>query len=432
MAGDIGPAVGYGRSMGVGVAPMLPLALIVLAGCVSSDTVVQEPEQVERSSTRTIELAGAEAGLHLPPEATDAAPVVVMLHGTEGDRTRLDPLASAVAAGGALVYVPPWPVIDQVAAYPEDEGGEPLRRQSEAVVCTLREIRRTTSQLGGDPENITVVGHSGGGWIGARVALVDEPPWPGIDCDAEIDHRPQRFIGLAGDYWGIYQYGRHPRYAPYDLLAIEPTNIDLETWVLFGHNDDSVWFDASRQLVHHAHSAGIATRLITGDWDHVAPLDPEGPAGRYTAELISAVVHEEADESRTPDDTAATLVLASEGGCTYSGPSTWPLDEELVLRVENRQDADASFGLVSVRPDVDLSDAQLLENDDETNPYDFDWRDRASFFRLEPDATQVVPFVFAEGDQRFVLYCQPGSEAEPPWANRVLPAGVLTPDGWQQ
>jgi hypothetical protein len=324
-------------------------------------------------------------------------------------------------------------VIDQVAVYPEHEGSEPFRRQSEAVVCTLREIRRTTAELGGDPDDITVVGHSGGGWMGARVALVDEPPWPGIDCDEGIDHRPQRFVGLAGDYWGGHQYGPSHTdvYAPYDVLAIEPTNTDLEMWLLSGHKDNSVWFDSSLELVHHVRAAGIATHLITGDWNHVAPLDPTDPAGRYTADLISAIVHDEADEWRTPDATDATLVLAADGRCTYSGPSTWSLDELLVLRVENRQDDRAAFGLVSVRPDADLTDGELLDTDDETDPTAFDWRDRVGFFHLDAETAEVIPFVFAEGDQRFVLYCKPGPDADPRWANLVLPAAVLTPDGGQ-
>ena len=49
-----------------------------------------------------------------------------------------------------------------------------------------------------------------------------------------------------------------------------------------------------------------------------------------------------------------------------------------------RQDDRAAFGLVSVRPDVDLTDGELLD-----------------------------------------------TGADPRWANRVLPAAVLTPDGWQ-
>ena len=127
---------------------MLTAVMIGLAGCGSPDRGAssEQTSTTDPGSPQTIELAGNEADVHLPPESTEAAPVVVMLHGTEGDRTRMNPLAAAVAARGALVYVPSWPVIDQVAGFPEEEGAEPFRRQSEAVICALPRDPRTTSE----------------------------------------------------------------------------------------------------------------------------------------------------------------------------------------------------------------------------------------------------------------------------------------------
>jgi len=125
-----------------------------------------------------------------------------MLHGTAADRSRMHGLAAAVAERGALVYVPSWPVIGTAQPYTVAEGGEPYRRQSEAVICLLRRIRSEAADLRGDPDDVTVVGHSGGAMVGARVAMIDEPPWPGIDGDDGIDHAPVRFIGLGGDYEG--------------------------------------------------------------------------------------------------------------------------------------------------------------------------------------------------------------------------------------
>ena len=47
-------------------------------------------------------------------------------------------------------------------AFAEDEGDEPFRRQSEAVICMLREVRRTASDVGGDPDDPLVhVGRGG-------------------------------------------------------------------------------------------------------------------------------------------------------------------------------------------------------------------------------------------------------------------------------
>jgi predicted esterase len=215
----------------------------------------------------------------------------------------LEPLAAEVAQTGALVYLPTWPVIDQVRPFPEDEGDEPYRRQSEAVICVLRDVKRTAAELGGDPGDVTLVGSSGGAMVGARVAIVAEPPWPGIDCDAGIDHRPERFIGLAGDYEGLYQYATPgwELYRPHDVLTIEPTNPDLDVWLLHGQNDESVGVRMSARFVDHLAQAGIDARLLTTDSDHVAQLDMSSPAGEFTAARIVAIIHGRAEPQWWPD-----------------------------------------------------------------------------------------------------------------------------------
>ena len=68
------------------LAPMLGVMAIVLGGCSASDAPAAEQDStVDPTSPRTIELAGTEASVHSPPVGTEAAPVVVMLHGTGGD-----------------------------------------------------------------------------------------------------------------------------------------------------------------------------------------------------------------------------------------------------------------------------------------------------------------------------------------------------------
>ncbi len=227
-----------------------------------------------------VDVGGSETDIHLPVASDRAVPVVAMLHGTANERSRMAELASAVADDGALVYVPAWPVIDQVEPFLEEQGDELYRKQSEAVICMLRSIKTTAADLGGDPADLTVVGHSGGGMIGARVAIVDEPPWPGIDCNADVDHRPTRFIGLAGDYQGWYQYSlpHGDIYAPYDVFSLEPTNLDLEVRLLQGHNDTTLNVFSSALLIDHLRSAGIDAELLTTDSSHAAPLDIDGAA----------------------------------------------------------------------------------------------------------------------------------------------------------
>ena len=96
--------------------------------------------------------------------------------------------------------------------------------------------------------------------------------------------------------------------------------------------------------------------------------------------------------------------------------------------LENREGIDTWFALVSVRQDADETDAQLLEGGGHLGLGDPDWVDYGGFVQLEPRSSSLLRFVFAEGDQRFTLYCHPDPAADHPWANWMFPAGVLTPD----
>lgn len=351
-----------------------------------------------------------------------------MLHGTAADRALMEPLALAVAETRALVYVPSWPVIDQVAPFPEAEGDEPFRRQSESVICTLRSVKRTADQLGGDPSDLTLVGHSGGGMIGARVAMVDEVPWPGIDCDADVDHRPNRFIGLAGDYEGDYQYARTQSvaYAPYDVMALELTNRDLDVWLMHGHNDDSVNLWSSALLADHLAEAGIEPHLLTIDDGHAAPLDPSTPVGRFTADRIAAIVHDRPEPAWWPDGVAdATLRLGSDDTCRYDGPETWPTDRAITIQLENATTVDASFVLVSVRSDVEITRDEALTADGILGVDDPEWVDSGGFRPVPPAETRMLRFAFVEADQTFVLYCHIENDAAHPRAGWMFPAALL-------
>lgn len=412
-----------------------------IVACTATDEDSREPSATDAPRPpasdggrvlRDIDVGGSPADLFLPPDTgTDGdAPVVMMLHGTEGDRSHMEPLAEAVAEDGALVYVPTWPVIDQVAAFPEDQGDEPFRAQSEAVVCALRHIRRTASEHGGDPGDLTVVGHSGGGMIGARVSIVADPPWPGIDCDSDVDHRPTRFIGLAGDYEGWYQYAQQRRdlYAPYDVLTLEPTNVDVEVWLLHGHNDDAVNVSSSGLLQDRLRDAGIDAQLLTTDSTHAALVDTATPAGRFTADRISSIVHGVPEEVWWPPGPIdATLSFGADDTCSYEGPATWPSDLAMTIRFANRALHDTSFALVSIRTDADPSVEEVLAGEGELGVDDPDWVDWGGFRRVPPGESRTMRFAFVEADQRFVLYCHPEHWTDHPRANWMYPAALLAP-----
>lgn len=384
---------------------------------------------------RDIDVGGIPGDLFLPAD-TDAAddtgvPVVVMLHGTEGERDHMELLAEAVAEDGALVYVPTWPVIDQAAPFPEEDGDEPFRAQSEAVVCALRHVRRTATEHGGDPADLTVVGHSGGGMIGARVSMVGELPWPGIDCDSDLDHRPTRFIGLAGDYEGTYQYARTYRdlYAPYDVLTLDPTNTDLEVWLLHGHNDDAVNVFTSALFEDHLRAAGIDVRMLTTDSTHAAIVDTTTPAGRFTADRISEILHRSPDARWWPPDAVdATVRFDEDLSCTYDGPDTWPPDRAMTFRLVNDSDLGTAVALVSIRSDAEPSLADVLERGGGVlgvdNP---DWVDWGGFRPVPPGENRTMRFALVEADQTFVVYCHVQPWNDHARAGWMYPTAVLSP-----
>jgi dienelactone hydrolase len=269
------------------------VTLLVGAACSTDDDDSYPPSSAPGGVEFDVDLGGSTIADVFEPGARDEglSPIVVMLHGTAAERSRLHDLARRVAADGVLVYVPSWPVIDQAQGYP-DETDEPYRQQAEVVVCALRHIRRTSSERGGDPDDLTVFGHSGGALVGAQVAMVSEPPWPGIDCDAGTSHAPQRFIGSAGDYNGRYQLsGVAPAGAfdPYDPTSIEPTNTDLEVRLIHGLSDDTLGASESSEFLGHVLSSGLDAELISTDSGHGEMIDPSTPAGEFVAEQVVAL-----------------------------------------------------------------------------------------------------------------------------------------------
>lgn len=356
----------------------------------SSGTETTPGSTIGGAVIRNADVGGNEADI-FPPRADETpAPVVIMLHGTLGDRTRMEPLATAVAERGALVVVPSWPVIDQAAPFPESEGDEPYRQQSEAVICALCDVKQTASEFGGDPTNVTLLGHSGGGMIGARVAIVDEPPWPGIDCD---------------------------------------TNLDLDVWLLHGHNDDAVNVWSSALFADHLEAAGLDPHLLTTDSTHAAPLDPEIPAGRFAADRIDAIIHDRPETDWWLDGASdASLRLDADDSCTYDGPETWPTDRAMRIEIENGTDVDASFAMVSIRSDAEVTRDEALAGGgilDVDNP---EWVDWGGFRPVPPREQRTLDFAFVEADQTFVAYCNIQGETAQHPAEWMFPAAVLSAD----
>jgi len=118
-------------------------------------------------------------GVLVAPPASEGRrlPAVVYLHGSGGDRTQMLPLASWLAARGAVALtltLPSGDATPPTGLSPE----ETLRWQRDTIVEDVVAVRRALDVLAADervdPERLGLVGWSFGGRIGALLAGVDD------------------------------------------------------------------------------------------------------------------------------------------------------------------------------------------------------------------------------------------------------------------
>jgi acetyl esterase/lipase len=357
------------------------------------------------------------------PVSGEGLPVVVMLHGTAGDRTEFDGLAREVAASGAVVFVPSWPVIAEMPE--EEEVGELYRQQAEAVVCSLRHARATAGDVGGDPDDLTVLGHSGGATVGARAALVAEPPWPGIDCHPGVAHAPGRFIATGGDFTGGYSYASNfpDQYAPYDVFGLEPTN-DVEVRLYQGFNDWNV--NSSTETTAFDESltgAGVDSLAAYLDTGHGDMIDVSEPAGRFMAgqviELIQGGVG-------VFDDAAASATLTyQDQQCSYDGPTSPRAGEPVAIELRNPTEVTVLYWMVGFEPGFDVIDSGFL--DIPPGPVDDppEGVETGRYIGVEAGGAGLLRWVFVRGEQQWVPTCYPGADTTDPDAGLMHSAPVV-------
>lgn len=178
------------------------LAAVLLAGCAGmvetsapapTPTVPASPDPVP---TPSVEVLGDilytstnELDIHVPAEG-EQLPVVIILHGLDGEKGLYSDGATAIAKAGAVVYNVNWRSI------PWEDGEMALMEDS---ACAVRFARSTAAEHKGDPEQVILFGHSIGGWSGAVVALNGDS-FAG-DCLAEgVSAVPNAFVSLGGAY----------------------------------------------------------------------------------------------------------------------------------------------------------------------------------------------------------------------------------------
>jgi acetyl esterase/lipase len=223
------------------------------------------------------------------PAVAGTWPVFVLLPGgpsSPGQATYLLPLATAIAQRGAVVMVADW---RQATAF---AGGYPASFQDAA--CAVGVARDVARRYGGDPEDVTVVGHSLGGWAAAVISLAPaQMAPPSGTCNPTAGSlRPDALVDLDGatdepvtmedgaDYVAAFFGGtRTQRPGAYaaadalDILAAHPAGDDaIPILLVHGRSDTTVSPSVSKNLHAALLAAGYANRLLLIDGGHGAAL----------------------------------------------------------------------------------------------------------------------------------------------------------------
>jgi acetyl esterase/lipase len=221
------------------------------------------------------------------PEAA-AGPVVVILHGLDNNKEYYAPLSQAIAEQGAVVFAVDWPT--WMADLAARENGKGFREMSEALSCAIRFARATASDYGGDPSQVTLVGHSYGAAAGAWVALAGDnldhswegfasirggPP-PQCECVvSRVSANVDAFVGIAGryDFAGPLQ-GRDPElWQIAGASAHLGQDLGLRVRLIHEERDDLVRPEHAVQFNDALAEAGYDTSLTLWDGKHRVPIE---------------------------------------------------------------------------------------------------------------------------------------------------------------
>lgn len=213
--------------------------------------------------------------VYLPEQQSAAPPVVVFFYGggwRQGDRAGNRFIGRSLAACGVMTFIPDYRVWPDVA-FPDF-----LKDAAAAVARVKAEARR----LGGDPDQLFLIGYSAGAYIAAMLDL--DPTWlgqEGIDPRTEV----AGVIGIAG---------------PYDFLPLRKPALRK----IFGLDS------AASQPISFAANAVAPILLLAGGKDRV--VDP-GNSQRLAA-AVRASGHD-----------ADAIIFANLGHLSIIRSMAWPL-----------------------------------------------------------------------------------------------------------
>lgn len=129
------------------------------------------------------------------PAAGSGWPVVVVLHGGNADKRGVSSLAEAVAAQGAVVFVPTYDSFISPVTIAKGGVGFGVDQAS----CAVRFARARAAEYGGDPQRVVAAGHSAGGAFAVILALAGDE-FAGECVVPEGSGSVDGVVGLDGAY----------------------------------------------------------------------------------------------------------------------------------------------------------------------------------------------------------------------------------------
>ncbi len=190
----------------------------------------------------------------ITPSQQGPWPMVVLVHGFNQNRFEFEHLARAIASHGAVVY------------NTDVEFSVPFLPSIERLACAVRFARASATDYDGDPDSITLVGHSAGAASGLVVGLAGDD-FKGDCIESDVSAIPDAFVGYEGpydfitvNYGGVVNHTYLKQTDPVLAEALNPyshigRNPDLQIHLIHGDDVDSLWYEVKPEVSNDMHQA---------------------------------------------------------------------------------------------------------------------------------------------------------------------------------
>lgn len=224
------------------------------------------------------------------PQTPAYVPSAVIFHGGGEPKENYQPLASALASQGSVVFVPNYFTGAPTEGIFLENNGAGVRLILENAACAIRYAHATVRSYGGVLPKIYAIGHSAGGYPAIMTGLLGEGldslwdnyaaahggPGPQVTCKADATYaaRPRAMVGHAGAYL-YFEQQKNNNPELYALVTpssyIGKSEYDVLFYFMWGTKDESLpafLVEPSRAMFESMLDAGFAVFWLEVDAGH--------------------------------------------------------------------------------------------------------------------------------------------------------------------